>query len=416
MNLADCFLPGEILIPRNVDLQRWSVIACDQFTSDPAYWQRVGDYVGDAPSTLRMMLPEAWLGCPEEAELQASILKSMEDYLHRGIFETLQNSFVYLERTLSGGGLRRGILGLLDLEYYDYQPDSCSPIHATEGLVMDRLPPRIKLRQGAPLELPHLVVFCDDPALEVMDCASRCAGRLLYDTPLMEGGGRVRGWSVEGSGVKELRRSLETLGEEHNLQQKYGTSKFPVLYAVGDGNHSLATAKRIWEELRETLTPAQRLNHPARFALAELVDLHEPAMEFEAIHRVLFHTDTEHFLQEARVWFAADAGKGRAFRCITGKETEALTVSGTIGQAIARCEAFVEDYRKRFGGTIDYIHGEAEAVELCRQAGCAGILMPEMDKRDLFPSIIQSGTLPKKSFSIGPARDKRYYMECRKIR
>lgn len=414
MNLADCFLPGEILVPRRVDLNKWSVIACDQFTSDPAYWQRVTELVGDAPSTLNLMLPEAWLGRADEEALQAHIRQSMEDYLARGLFDTLRDSFVYIERTLSGGGLRRGILGLLDLEYYDYRPDSVSPIHATEGLVPERLPPRVALRREATLELPHLVVFCDDPALEVMDCAGRCAGRLLYDTPLMEGGGRVRGWSVEGADAQTLRLSLETLGEAKNLRKKYGDSPSPVLYAVGDGNHSLATAKCIWEQLRETLTPQQRLHHPARYALAELVDLHEPAMEFEAIHRVLFDTDTAEFLREARACFTER--QGRAFRCLCGGETISLTVGGTIGEAIARCEAFVEDYCSRHGGSIDYIHGEAEAAALCRAPGRAGLLMPEMDKRDLFPSIMHSGALPKKSFSIGPARDKRYYMECRRIR
>ena len=416
MNLSDCFLPGEILLPSVKDLEKWSVIACDQFTSDPAYWERVSAFVGDAPSTLRLMLPEAWLGRADRDELEERIIGSMNGYLAQGLFEALPESFIYLERTLSGGGLRRGILGLLDLEYYDYREDSCSPIHATEGLVLDRLPPRLRLRKQAALELPHLVVFCDDPAMEIMACARENAGELLYDTPLMEGGGRVKGWRVHGPGAAEVRRALSVLGEEEVLRSRYGETDSPVLYAVGDGNHSLATAKQVWESLRETLTPAERLTHPARYALAELVDLHEPAIEFEPIHRVLFRTDPAEFFAAAEAWFAPWKGRGRAFRCLTAEGTKLLTVDGTIGECIGRCEAFMEDYMARHGGTIDYIHGEAEAAALCRGKDRAGLLMPEMDKSDLFPSIIHSGPLPKKSFSIGPARDKRYYLECRRIK
>ena len=416
MNLSDCFLPGEILLPRVEDLEKWSVIACDQFTSDPDYWARVSDYVGDAPSTLRLMLPEAWLGRPDRAELEAAILKNMEDYLARGLFRALPDSFLYLERTLSGGGLRRGILGLLDLEYYDYREDSCSPIHATEGLVTDRLPPRLRLRKQAALELPHLVVFCDDPAMTVMDCAGAAAGPLLYDTPLMEGGGRIKARRISGEGVARVRAALAALGEEDYLRSRYGETENPVLYAVGDGNHSLATARQIWEEVRETLTPEERQAHPARFALAELVDLHESAIEFEPIHRVLFRTDPASFLREAEKAFAPFRGRGRPLRCLTAEGEATLTVDGTIGECIGFCEGFMEDYQQRHGGALDYIHGEAEAASLCREGDRAGLLMPEMDKSDLFPSIIRSGPLPKKSFSIGPARDKRYYLECRRIK
>ena len=416
MNLSDCFLPGEMLLPQVEDLEKWSVIACDQFTADPAYWERVSAFVGDAPSTLRLMLPEAWLGRPDRSALEAAIIENMRDYLDRGLFRALPDSFSYLERTLSGGGLRRGILGLLDLEYYDYREDSCSPIHATEGLVLDRLPPRLRLRKQAELELPHLVVFCDDPAMSVMTCARACAGEALYDTPLMEGGGRVKAWRITGGGVSRVRAALSALGDKDYLRLRYGETDSPVLYAVGDGNHSLATAKRAWEEMRGSLTPEERERHPARFALAELVDLHEKALEFEPIHRVLFQTDPSAFLREAEAAFAPWKGRGRRLRCLTSAGEATLTVDGTIGECIGFCEAFMEGYQGKHGGIIDYIHGEAEAAALCRGADRAGLLMPEMDKSDLFPSIIRSGPLPKKSFSIGPARDKRYYLECRRIK
>ncbi len=416
MNLSDCFLPGEILLPRVRDLEKWSVIACDQFTADPDYWQRVSAFVGDAPSTLRLMLPEAWLDRVDRDRLEAGIIRSMNGYLAGGLFDALPDSYVYLERTLSGGGLRRGILGLLDLEYYDYREDSRSPIHATEGLVPDRLPPRLRLRKQAELELPHLVVFCDDPGMAVMKTAAQNKGGLLYDTPLMEGGGSVKGWRITGEGAEAVREALAELGTEDALRRRYGEARFPLLYAVGDGNHSLAAAKEGWEEIRESLTPEERQRHPARFTLAELVDLHEPAIEFEPIHRVLFGTDPASFLAEAEAWFSPWKGRGRPFTCLTAAGKAALSVDGTIGECIAACEAFLEDYRDRHGGNIDYIHGAEDVTALCRKEGRAGILMPEMHKSDLFPSIIRSGPLPKKSFSIGPARDKRYYLECRRIK
>ncbi len=414
MNLADCFMPGEILLPRVKDLERWAVIACGQFNSDPGYWERVDGYVGNAPSTLRLTLPEAWLDRPDRPALENSILRNMEDYLARGLFQALPDSFLYLERTLSGGGLRRGILGLLDLECYDYRASSRTPIRASEGLVMEHLDLWLQLRREASLDLPHLVVFCDDRAMTLMDCAEQNAGELLYDTPLMEGGGRIRARRISGEGVGALILALEALGEEERLRQKHGDTAFPVLYAVGDGNHSLATAKRCWEELRESLSPEERERHPARFALAELVNLHEPSMVFEPIHRVIFDTDPSAFLREARERFPAE--RGRLFRCLTAEGEASLRAEGTIGECIARCEAFAVDYVRRHGGTIDYIHGDREAEALCHSPGRAGLLMPEMDKRDLFPSIIRSGPLPRKSFSIGPARDKRYYLECRRLR
>ncbi len=412
--MKDIFIPGDLLLPRDADPERWAVIACDQFTSRPDYWAEVERRVGDSPSTLRLMLPEAYLGLPEEEERRRGILAAMEDYLRRGLFRTLEDSYVYVERTLSGGGLRRGLLGLLDLEAYDYRNTSVSPVHATEGLVEERIPPRMALRREAPLESSHLVLFYDDPELRIPALAEEHAGETLYDFPLMLGGGRIRGRRITGPGAEAVRAALDRLADPEALQRKYGDTGSPVVYAVGDGNHSLATARKCWEQLRETLSPARREHHPARYALAELVDLHEPAMEFEPIHRVLFRTDPAEFLSEAEARFPKGSG-GHAFRCITAAGSLDLCAGGTIGQAIGTLDAFVLDYAARHGGSIDYIHGREEAEAFCAAPDRAGILMPEMDKRDLFPSIIRSGLLPKKSFSIGPALDKRYYLECRRI-
>ncbi len=412
--MNDIFIPGDILLPRVNDMALWSVIACDQFTSQPDYWETVEKLVGDSPSTLRLMLPEAYLGLPDQEARSRSILRTMEDYLHRSLFRTLENSFVYVERTLSGGGLRRGLLGLLDLEAYDYREDSTSLVHATEGLVRERIPPRLALRRDASLECAHLVLFYDDPEFTVSALAARRSGELLYDFDLMLGGGHLRGFRITGEGAEDLRVALNRMADPHVLRARYGDSPAPVLYAVGDGNHSLATAKQNWEQIRETLSPAQREGHPARYTLAELVDLHEPSMEFEPIHRVLFDTDETGFLSEAARRFPEAKGE-HPFRCMTASGSLTLSVRGTIGQAISALDAFLLDYAARHGGRIDYIHGMEDAVSLCSKPGRASLLMPEMNKRELFPSIASSGVLPKKSFSIGPALDKRYYLECRKI-
>ena len=408
------FIPGEILLPRVDDMSLWSVIACDQFTSQPEYWAKVEELVGDSPSTLRLMLPEAYLELPDQAQRSRSILHTMDEYLKSGLFRTLEKSYIYVERTLSGGKLRRGLLGLLDLEAYDYHEDSVSLVHATEGLVQERIPPRLALRREADLECAHLVLFFDDPDFRIYTETVRNEGELLYDFDLMLGGGHLRGWRISGEGADRLLGTLNRLADPGILRAKYGDSAAPVLYAVGDGNHSLATAKQNWERIRETLTPAQREGHPARYTLAELVDLHEPSIEFEPIHRVLFDTDEHAFLEEAACRFP-DRESAHPFRCLPAAGSATLSAQGTIGQAIAALDAFLLDYAHRHGGRIDYIHGMADAVALCSSPGRAALLMPEMNKRDLFPSIITSGVLPKKSFSIGPALDKRYYLECRKI-
>ncbi len=412
--MKDIFIPGTFLFPRNADLPRWSVIACDQFTSRPAYWSEVEKLVGDAPSTLRLMLPEAYLALPDKDSRSQAILDAMNDYLDRGLFEPLDDSYIYVERALSGGGLRRGLLGLLDLEAYDYREDSTSLVHATEGLVQERIPPRLALRGKAPLESAHLVLFYDDPELDIVAAAARLPGNTLYDFDLMLGGGHIRGTRITGDAAEKLRVLLNRMAEPDRLAAKFGGSASPVLFAVGDGNHSLATAKQCWERIRDTLTPEERKRHPARYTMAELVNLHEPAMEFEPIHRVVFDTDPEAFLSEAARRFP-ETGKAHPFRCMTAAGSAELCTGGTIGQSIAALDAFLSEYIREHGGRIDYVHGLAEAQALCSAPDRAALLMPEMDKRDLFPSIVASGVLPKKSFSIGPALDKRYYLECRRI-
>ncbi|MBP5166091.1 MAG: DUF1015 domain-containing protein [Oscillospiraceae bacterium] len=411
------FVPGDILIPQNVDMHLWSVIACDQFTSAPDYWERVEKTVGNAPSTLRLMLPEAYLDRPDVDGLVAGIEKSMLEYSSSGLFRTLENSYVFVERTVSGGGVRRGLLGSLDLECYDYSPDSASPIRATEGIVPERLPPRAKVRSKACLELPHIVVFIDDPDMSVIAPAESEAGETLYDFELMEGGGHIRGRRISGAGAGRIEKALAGLASPERLTEKYGAEKAPVIFAVGDGNHSLAAAKMNWETVREGLSEEQKKTHPARWTMVELVNLHDSTIIFEPIYRLIFNTDTKAYLSEAKEFFSRFGGRQRhTLTCFTGEgSVDCGTGELTLGECIAACEEFAERYAEKHGGRIDYIHGRETVLELGSRKDCAGILMPIMDKKELFPSITRSGALPKKSFSIGPALDKRYYLECRRI-
>ena len=269
------FRPADILLPKQADMQCWSVIACDQFTSDAAYWAAVEQAVGGAPSTLRLMLPEFYLGKRDEAAAAAEIQQTMRRYLDNDVFTEIEHSFIFLERTLPCGSVRRGLIGMIDLEAYDYSPDSSTPIRATEGTVEDRLPPRVKVRRAAPLEMPHIMVFLNDPDDGVMQRAETAANGLLYDFDLMMGGGHVRGQRIYGATADALAAQIS----EGNTAVKL---------AIGDGNHSLAAARKCWLEKKQRLTPEQAESDPARFALAELVNIHDPAVTFAPIHRVLF--------------------------------------------------------------------------------------------------------------------------------
>jgi len=408
------FNPADILIPRNADMTAWSVVACDQFTSEPEYWARAEALVGDKPSTLRLMLPEAYLGKPQAEDSTARINAAMRRYLDGGLFWTLENSYVYVERTISDGRVRRGLVGALDLEEYDWSPASASHIRATEGTVEDRLPPRVKVRQDAPLEMPHIMVFIDDADNAVMDAAQ--GGEKLYDFDLMLGGGHLAGYRVPDNARVDA--AVDALSDPAALAAKYGLAgKAPAIFAMGDGNHSLATAKKCWEALKPALTPARRETHPARFALVELVNIHDPAISFEPIHKVLFDTDNRDFIAAAKLYFHGAEGEGHVIRLLAGGAEATLSLAGfSIGELIGECERFCQRYLKINGGRIDYVHGDGEAASLASGLGCAGILLPRMEKSELFPSVIQTGPFPKKSFSIGLGPDKRYYLECRKIR
>lgn len=406
------FKPADILLP-TTDMHRWSVVACDQFTSEPEYWQQVRAIVGDAPSTLNMMLPEAELGTKDPETESVKINAAMQKYLDTGVFKAYPDSYIYLERRLKNGAVRRGIMGMFDLEAYDWAEGTHSPIRATEYTVEDRLPPRIRIRRNAPLEMPHIMIFMDDPDDIVF--SSVIKGEKIYDFELMQDGGSIAGWLVEDN--ERLARAAEKLGDEDILRCKYGTENKAIVFAMGDGNHSLAAAKRHWEEIKKTLPEAERELSPARYALAELVNIHDAAISFEPIHKVIFDTDPADFFAEAKAFFADNAGEGRSIDLVTGEGIERLNISGlTIGELIGKCEDFCREYIERHGGYIDYIHGDCECVEMSQRFGCAGILLPSMEKSELFGSVMKSGPFPKKSFSIGHGNDKRYYLECRRIK
>ena len=411
------FIPAEMILPaEGVALEKWSVVACDQYTSQPDYWERVDEYVADAPSTLRLVLPEIYLGREDTAARIAAICRAMESYMASGVLRTLPRGYMLTRRTLPDGGVRLGLVGAVDLEEYDFSAGSGSVIRATEGTVLSRIPPRVEVRQGALLELPHIMLLIDDPECSVIEPLHEIGGEVMYDFELMEGGGRLHGELITGGASAAAEAALRRLGDPATLEQRYGAlGKPPIVYAVGDGNHSLATAKTCWENVKRELLPSERMYHPARYALCELVNLHSPALHFEPIHRVLFDIDVpalNNFLSEAT---CAD-GEQR-FRVVTADgERELAVAKPTSSIAVGSLEELIGEFVKEHGGRVDYVHGDEVARNLGRAGNSAAFLPPAMDKNDLFRTVILDGSLPRKTFSMGHAADKRFYMEARIIR
>ncbi len=419
--MSKVFSSAKILLPKQQDMHRWSVVACDQFSSQTEYWESLEKLTEGVPSTLHLMLPEAYLDKRDQFAEAEKINKRMDDYLAAGIFEETEECYVYVERRLGSGAVRRGLMGVLDLEQYDYSAASVSPIRATEGTVEDRLPPRVRVREGASIEMPHIMVFIDDAGDTVLGGLEEIKERLpkLYDFSLNAGGGAVCGYKVTGADAEALEKAVDALSDAETLRERYG-DKAPAVFAMGDGNHSLATAKKCWEKIKETLNGKERETHPARYSLVEIVNIHDEAISFEPIHKVVFDTCSENFISEAEKWWAEQSRASDKSHCISliaGQQEKRVDVKGlTIGELIGKAEEFCQAYMSRYGGKIDYIHNDDTAIAMGRREGCACMLLPKMEKGELFPSIIESGPFPKKSFSIGHAEDKRYYLECRKIK
>ena len=408
------FSAADILLPQCVDMEKWAVIACDQFTSDPAYWQRVRQTAGDGPSTIHLILPEADLGSTSEADAVQSINASMELYLRKNVFAVYPNSYVYIERTLTDGSVRPGLLGAVDLECYDYHAGSNSPIRATEKTVLERIPPRQRVRKDAAIELPHVLMLCDDDQKSLIEPvqAVRDTLPLLYDFELMEQGGRIRGWLVHGQVAEQFDARFEAFAA--TVDDKYADLNGSVLLAVGDGNHSLATAKSCYEALKQA-NPGKDLSmHPARYSLVELENIHDPSLVFAPIHRIIMATDPQKLLADMA---AVCAEGGYPVQWVIGDRSGTLHLDKARGElAVAVLQEFLDQWLAENAGEIDYIHGDDEVKDLARQNNAIGFLLPAMEKHQLFRGVISGGALPRKTFSMGHAREKRYYLEGRKIR
>ena len=385
------------MLPNINDLSRWAVIACDQFTSQPEYWDEVEKIAGSSPSAYNLILPEARLKA-DNSEAISRINESMADYLQRGIFTEYKNSYIYVEREMLDGSTRRGIIGAVDLEEYDYRPGTSPMIRATEETVSERIPPRKAIRRNAPLELSHVILLCDDERREIIEPLTLAKHSItkLYDFNLMLGGGRIRGWLIRGDHKRALNMRISSY-----IKRK--SRELSLVFAVGDGNHSLASAKACYEE---GLT--------SRYAMVELENIHDEALKFEPIHRIVKNIDPENFIAEIKdsICSKSDSWPVKFF---SGGKEGVIKISKSKG---ASALIVLQKYLDEKGCEIDYIHDTEALKELSNENGCLGFQMPEFDesaKRDFFKVISESGTLPRKTFSMGHAKEKRYYLEARRI-
>jgi len=430
---ADILLPGP-----GIDLYRWAVIACDQFTSQPEYWASVRDLVGGSPSTFHMILPEVYLGTTEEQERIRSTQAAMRNYLDQGMLVS-HAGFILVERTVDGK-TRHGLMLALDLEQYDFSKGSQSLVRATEGTILDRLPPRIRIREGAALEIPHILILIDDPERTVIEPLVDARGSLqpMYQTELMLGSGSLKG-SLVADSVQEQRvvQALRKLADPKRFRAHYGVGedKGVLLFAAGDGNHSLATAKSIWEKIKAQAGP----DHPARYALVEVENVHDEGLVFEPIHRVLFGVREDWQPAFTAYLKQIDPGAEAAYRLCSGADEVIAAVQrggneqvfGAISPegctrvtvhhppanlSVGTLQGFLDSWLKQGGAnSIDYVHGSDVVRQLGAQAGNLGFYLPAMDKGDLFKTVILDGSLPRKTFSMGEAHEKRFYMEARRI-
>lgn len=445
MNFAQIGLQvPTLLLPRpGTDLTKWAVVACDQYTSQPDYWERVEELVGAAPSTLRLILPEAYLGAADEAQRVERIQATMRRYLAEDVLTPQPPGWVLVDRQTARGRSRKGLIVALDLEYYDFSAGAKALIRPTEGTILERLPPRIRVREHALLEAPHVMVLIDDPEQTVIEPLFAEALELLYDFSLMLNSGRIRGWRVEQPVlIQRVVDRLTQLAEPAAFNARCGTSGEPVLlYALGDGNHSVATAKIIWENLkRASADPATVMDHPARYVLVEVVNLHDPGLEFEAIHRVAFNVDAERLLAAMTDFFAAQGSaltvldcpswtaarqtwaerqplEGHAIAFVSRARCGVLSIQQpSLTLPVASLQAFLDQYlQDQPAVRLDYIHGEETLEQLGAQPGNVGFYLPALAKGDFFRTIIRDGALPRKTFSMGEADEKRFYLECRRI-
>jgi len=433
--------PKVLLPKKEIDYTKWSVVACDQYTSEPEYWNSVKEIVGNNPSTLKITFPEIYLEDSDKEERISNIVTTMKEYISKKMFDE-HMGFIYVERQIKNK-IRKGLVVALDLEKYDYNKGSTTLVRATEGTILERLPPRIEIRKDAPLELPHIMVLIDDPKGKVIEKISENKKDFekVYDFNLMKKGGHIEGYLVNKRFEKKAAKELERLANPEKFKKKYKLDKdYPVLlYAVGDGNHSLATAKAVWENLKKTAeNKVEIMNHPARFALIELVNLHDESLEFEAIHRVLFNLKKD-IVKEMKNHFGesfsfSKKSKEEVIEIIKTKKskdkhfigliTENTKTTGIIKVASPKSNlpvGTIQDFLDSFGKAggfekIDYVHGDDVVATLGQKSNNAGIYLPTIQKKQFYKTVIVDGALPRKTFSMGEAHEKRYYLETRKIR
>ncbi len=389
---------ADILLPKN-GFEKWAVVACDQYTSESDYWNAVDNFVGGEPSALRITLPEIYLSDNVEKRID-TVNANMKKYLESGIFDTFENAMVYVEREISSGEIRHGIVGAIDLSEYDWHPGAKSLIRATEQTVIERIPPRVEIRKNAPLELPHILILIDDPENKVLGALESSKGEMkkAYDFDLMQHSGHIEGYLVSDEAQVKVNEALAELVSDDGM-----------LFAVGDGNHSLATAKECY-----TRNPSEM----SRYALCEIVNIHDTSLVFEPIYRVMFGVSPSDVLSSIKAHFGdLNAQNGSLVHLIFGSEEKDIYIDTKGSLTVGALQDFIDKYiAEHSGASVDYIHGEDVVESLSRKANTVGFIFDGMKKSELFPAIVHDGVLPRKTFSMGHASDKRFYIEARKIK
>ncbi len=411
------FSTADILLPKlsSEEMTKWSVVACDQYTGERDYWEKTAEIVGNSPSTLKLILPEVFLADGDEEERVAKINSTMNEYLRSDLFDLHKNCFVLTKRTQADGRLRAGLIGAIDLEMYDYNKGSKSQVRATEATVAERIPPRVKIRLNAPLELPHIMILIDDPEKTVIEPLLERDLPEVYNFELMQNGGHLAGYEVNGEAANGVLAALDRLSDKDLFNRRYDLNNEEVLlYAMGDGNHSLATAKECYERKKREGCPDAAL---ARFALVEVVNLHCDALEFEAIHRVIYNADFDKLLKEMTEYLGLSTeSAAQEFSVVFGGKTEKFGITKPNSNlTVGSLQKFIDEFLAKNGGEVDYIHGEDVVRKICENGSAMGFLLPSMQKCELFPTVVKDGALPRKTFSMGHANDKRFYCEARKI-
>ena len=403
--MKNIFTAADILLPevRNTDMTKWSIIACDQYTSEPEYWDRARELVGECPSTLDLFLPEIYLSESERAV--PAINAKMREYTKNILCEH-KNTMIYLKRIIPDGRVREGIVGKVDLEAYDYVKGSNAPVRATEQTVIERIPPRVAIRRDAEIELPHIMMLCDDADDTLFSRLrnNESGYDLAYDFTLMQGAGAITGYFISECDADFVCKFID----------EKGTSGLSL--CVGDGNHSLASAKALYEEIKAEIGDAAAAEHPARYALCEIVNIHSPALDFEPIHRVIDNCDVRELLSffEQR---CTGKGKTHTLKVIAeGKETSIKIDESEAGISVDPLQKLLDEYLEGHAGSIDYIHGDDSLIKLSQKEGSVGIFCEPISKQGLFSAVRDGGSLPRKTFSMGVAKEKRHYLEARKIK